>query len=398
MRSGVAGIQFWGRVVKNAISNANGVLERIYDSALDDTFFDTVLDTLHRFFPGTAILLIGQDTRHPSGNFMLHRGLNTDAILPSFADMTIDNPWLEKFWQRKEGVLFQDDDPAAQTDGPSSKTAKKWLTVMGSLACATGMVINRRRTRQLVLEIRYPEGDRNRMRREISMLLEELGPHLVRAANIVHLNFHRATDAQLASDVLEMFPFPMLVMDAEYRIQCINERAEAMADKMDTFFISAEGEFHAVDMEAELELRRVVKRLSNGPRHDHELVPLPNADKSDRLFLSLTKLGKPAQRQLGNNSFYEKQSPRLALVIQDTKEPLKLSHRAMWSAFKLTNAEAELASMLLEGCSVGECAHRQDLAKQTLRNHLGSIMRKTETNRQPQLVALLTRLALSTLH
>jgi len=38
------------------------------------------------------------------------------------------------------------------------------------------------------------------------------------------------------------------------------------------------------------------------------------------------------------------------------------------------------------------------LAKQTLRNHLGSIMKKTETHRQPQLIALLTRLALSTVH
>ena len=84
------------------ISAANIVLERIYESALDDSFFDTVLDTLHCSLPGTAILLIGQDTRHPSGNFLLHRRLNSDAALPSMADLTIDNPWLQQLWQEKE--------------------------------------------------------------------------------------------------------------------------------------------------------------------------------------------------------------------------------------------------------------------------------------------------------
>ena len=153
-----------------------------------------------------------------------------------------------------------------------------------------------------------------------------------------------------------------------------------------------------VDLEAELELRRVVEQLGNGHLYDEELITLPNAEKNKHVFLFLTKLGKPIQGKLGPGSAYVRQRARFALVIQDTDEPLKLSHHALWSSFKLTNAEAELASLLLEGYSVGECAHRQSLAKQTLRNHLGSIMKKTQTNRQPQLVALLTRLALSTMH
>ena len=166
---------------------------------------------------------------------------------------------------------------------------------------------------------------------------------------------------------------------------------------MDIFFISADGEFHAVDLEAELELRKVVQRLTTGHRPDNRVIRLSNGDKTKHLFMSLTKLGKPVQRQQGRNNIYWKQGARMALVIQDTNEPLKISHRALWSAFKLTNAEAELASLLLEGCSVGECAQRQNLAKQTLRNHLASIMKKTHTNRQPELIALLTRLSLSTM-
>jgi len=379
------------------ISNAAVVLERIYDSALDDTFFETVLDTIHSLFPDAVVLLIGQDTLRTAGNFLLCRGLAMDAITPSVADLAIDNPWLQHLWQRKEGVVYQDDELMPHQELLESKSAKHWLSIFRPMVCATGLVINRRRARQLVLEIRFPEPDHQRMRRNVTSVLEELGPHFVRAAQIMRLNFHHPIDAQLINDILEMFPFPMLIMDADFRVRSINERAEALADSMETFFISADGEFHAVDLDTELELRKIVQQQNNGHRNDDELIPLFNTDKTKRIFLSLTKLGKPVQRQLGPNSIYQKQSARLALVFQDTKEPLKLSHRALWRAFKLTNAEAELASLLLEGCSVGECAHRQHLAKQTLRNHLGSIMKKTQTNRQPQLVALLTRLALSTM-
>ena len=380
------------------ISYSANVLERIYDSALNGTFFDAVLDTLHGFLPNAAVLLVGQDTQHPSGNFLLHRGLETDAISHCMANLAIDDPWLEQLWQKKEGVVYEDDELISQQSIPALKSTKPRASAVASRTdCAVGIVINRKNTRQVVLEIRFPESERAVMKRDIATLLEELGPHLVRAARIMHLNYYQPLDAQLISDMLEMFPFPMLIIDTEFRVRYINERAGVLADNMDIFFISADGKFHAVDLDAEIELQRNIVDLNNGHRPDHPLLRLPNADNSKQLFLSLKKLGKPKLKQLGPNSIYQKQSARFALVLQDTQGPLKLRHHALWSAFKLTNAESDLVSLLLEGYSVAECAFRQNLAKQTLRNQLGSIMKKTQTNRQPQLIALLTRLALSTI-
>tara|TARA_R110002051_G_scaffold7035_1_gene33008 strand:+ start:91 stop:648 length:558 start_codon:yes stop_codon:yes gene_type:complete len=182
------------------------------------------------------------------------------------------------------------------------------------------------------------------------------------------------------------------------KVHCINARAEALADKMETFFISADGEFHATVLERQLLLRDVIVQLCKGKRPNTEFFLLPNSGKTESVTLSLTKLDNHARQPLNSKAKYDRQESRLAIVIQDTNEPLKLSHRALWDSFKLTNSEAELASLLLAGFSVAECAHRQRVAKQTLRNHLGSIMKKTHTHRQPQLVALLTRLALSTIH
>ncbi|MFT6168568.1 MAG: DNA-binding CsgD family transcriptional regulator [Celeribacter sp.] len=363
-----------------------------------DTFFETVLDVLSQLLPQAAIVFFGQDSVHPAGNFLLHKGLVTDAVVPFVASLAVDNPWLEQQWGKTIGRIYQDDDLVMSDAQIPATKVHQWNNVIGPFVRATGMVVNRQSTRQLVLEIRFPATDDAKLRREATELLKELSPHIVRAAQIMCLTERNPVVTKLTDDVVELFPFPMLIIDAECQVRCINEQAEILADKIETFFISAENELHAVDLDAELEFRSIVQRLSKGHRHNTELFSLPNAEKTDRIFFSITKLGYNNFRRSDPKSAYEKYGSRLALVVQDTKGPLKLSHRALWNAYKLTNAEAELSSLLLAGCSIGECAHKQGLAKQTLRNHLGSIMKKTETHRQPQLVALLTRLALSTIH
>ena len=373
-------------------------LNQIYEAALSDTFFETVLDVLAELMPQAAIVFLGRDSLHPAGNFLLHRGLLNDAIVPFVAGLSEGNPWLEQQWGEAVGAVYQDEDLVMSDKKISKIKVQQWSIVVGPFVHATGMVVDRQRTRQLVLEIRYPAEAQAKLRRDATTLLKELGPHLVRAAKIMCLTNRNPIDVKLTDDVLELFPFPMIIIDEECQVRCINEQAEILADTMEVFFISADNKFHAIDLDAELEFRSTVQSLSKGHRHNTELFSLPNAEKTNRSFASLTKLGNNVARRKDPKSVYEKHGARLALVVQDTKEPLKLSHRALWNAFKLTNAEAELSSLLLAGCTIGECAHKQGLAKQTLRNHLGSIMKKTETRRQPQLVALLTRLALSAVH
>ncbi|MEY8120158.1 helix-turn-helix transcriptional regulator [Falsihalocynthiibacter sp. BN13B15] len=382
--------------MKKLVLNTSDTLERIYDSALRNTLLETILDVVSHFLPGTAVVLFGQDTVRLPGNFMLHKGLGTNAVVASMANLAVDNPWFERQWHQRLGEIYQDAELMSREEQIASRGLTIWNATMGVMVHASGIVLHRQRTRQLVLEIRFPETTDAKSRRDATALLETLGPHLVRAAKIMYLKSRFPLSTQMANDVLELFPFPVLIVDTECRVRSMNERAELLANRMDTFFISADSIFHATNLDAELEFRAMVNRMGAGVQHSTELFSLPNAEKSQQIFLSLTKLGANSTQRLNSRNVYEKQGARLALIIQDTTEALKLSHSALWNAFKLTNAEAELASLLLEGCTIGDCAQKQSLAKQTLRNHLGSIMKKTKTNRQPQLVALLTRLALTT--
>ena len=80
-------------------------------------------------------------------------------------------------------------------------------------------------------------------------------------------------------------------------------------------------------------------------------------------------------------------------MVIDGADQLRLGRDALWAMFDLTAREAELALALLEGRTLPELARAQAVSKQTLRNQLSSILRKTGTTRQSELVALLLQMA-----
>lgn len=84
-----------------------------------------------------------------------------------------------------------------------------------------------------------------------------------------------------------------------------------------------------------------------------------------------------------------------ALVVID--DPAILdggAARKRWiaEAYGLTRAESALAECLLEGLSPQEIADRRGVAIETVRTQVKSLLAKTETRRQVELVALLSRL------
>ena len=62
------------------------------------------------------------------------------------------------------------------------------------------------------------------------------------------------------------------------------------------------------------------------------------------------------------------------------------------SIFKLTVAEMKLASRLAAGETVEQASEQLGIAKETARNQLKAVFRKTDVRRQSELVALFNKL------
>lgn len=85
-------------------------------------------------------------------------------------------------------------------------------------------------------------------------------------------------------------------------------------------------------------------------------------------------------------------TPAAIVRVLETETHATLSEEHQ-DLFQLTHREIEIASALLEGHSIDSLAAKFGMSRNTARVHLQSLFRKTETNRQSDLVRILTSVA-----
>lgn len=83
---------------------------------------------------------------------------------------------------------------------------------------------------------------------------------------------------------------------------------------------------------------------------------------------------------------------RAVLVVRDLDEAATCNGATLRALFRLTPAEAEIATLLAHGHTVEEIAAKRGVHRESVRTMLKSVFGKTQTNRQADLVALLSRL------
>lgn len=79
------------------------------------------------------------------------------------------------------------------------------------------------------------------------------------------------------------------------------------------------------------------------------------------------------------------------MILIDLSVRVRSSASTLEKIFCLTAAEGRLAAELSNGVSLSTIARRRSVSIATLRTQLASIFAKTDTSRQPELVALLSR-------
>lgn len=371
------------------------MIEQIYKSALDGDFLDCVLRTVTKVLGGTPITIFGVDTQDHKKNFLLHRGLCSEAAVMHISNLMVDNPWLAAHWRQPVGTVYQDSDLVSPNEFRDWPKQKEWYGMLCGHKMATGIVFYRRGTRQLVLEVHFSAAHEARYRRAATEMLKVLSPHLLLGEQIMKLSNEFPIEGDMARSLLELSSLPVIIITSDDRVQNMNRRAEILANQMDSFFISAERQFHAMDLESEAAFKSALHAQTTGARKVSEVIKLWNGDRSRHVFVALAKIGGSRSNQVFPVGRFESGEEQFALVIQDMDETLDLAPETLWRTFRLSNAECELARRLLQGETVGDVAYNVGVSKQTLRNQLSSIMKKTSTSRQSQLISLLTKLAVA---
>jgi DNA-binding CsgD family transcriptional regulator len=362
------------------------------EAALEGRFQPAVLDLVAARVPGAAALLYRQDSTQAAACGILHRGLGGQAM-PGFpARLALDNPLFREHRRCPVGVVFRDDALMARDMFRASAFYRDWLALAGNFDAATGVVIAREGPVQTVLEIRYPAHAERRAAETAETALAELAPHLAQAARIADLTLG-AEQAQIeARNFLELGSFPTFIVNPDCRIHAMNGRGEILLRLGSGLVLGMDRTLQAAEPDDSARLQEAVAQASLSAGAHSAMLRLSSAARKVPRVLTLTPLSALSRTDLPCGGGCAQQG-RVAILVIDAADPLRLGRDALWAIFDLTAREAELALALLEGRTLPEMAQAQAISKQTLRNQLSSILRKTGTTRQSELVTLLLQMA-----
>jgi DNA-binding NarL/FixJ family response regulator len=213
-----------------------------------------------------------------------------------------------------------------------------------------------------------------------------LMPHLQRVAAL-HAHVEGTTSiARTAIDALDGAQAPLLLLDASGRVVHASAEADRLLHEADGLSAGRDG-LRAATPALSARLRAVLARTagsSHAPGVSGALHLRRPSGKPDLVLVAI-----PAQSHSFGPDF-----GRASVVLQ-IKDPLARARpdpAILADAFDLTPSEAILAADLLCGLSVVEAAAKRGRSVATVRTHLASVLAKTGTARQSDLVRLLSRL------
>jgi DNA-binding CsgD family transcriptional regulator len=372
----------------------NSLTSAIYDMALGRSSWDAILDILSASFPGCLVLVSGDDLVTRTNIVFSQRGLQPTAVSAYVNTYAALNPWLDGIAALAPFQVFHDDQLLPRADAKKSPYWIEWLSRQGPYDAGTGVVVLREGARQLTIEIRYRAGE-DEIRDRAAQILGEAAQHFGRAFEISTRSRFSAGRGYL-DHVVEDLPFSVFFLDSELRIQYANFAAESLRRLPSGPFGSADGILRAADPTTDTKLRQMVQRTVTSKRAPAAVLQLNRPDGEERHFAIARLATRDGQHYQLHDAILDP-GPLVMLVVHGSLEIQSLPMDLLWRAFSLTESEARLAEALLGGATLADFAKEREVSKQTLRNQLVGVMRKTGTRRQSELVSLLTRLALTCL-
>ena len=228
---------------------------------------------------------------------------------------------------------------------------------------------------------RLPGDDRDLSEEEEAKLMA-LIPHLHRTLRVRR----RLIASEDMASVLDLATCAtdtaMMVCDSHLRIKWANPPGLDMA-RTSRHLDSSNGILRGARVADTGRLRDAVMAAANG----EDSVMAMGSHGEDMVHVRALPVGMTAPTALGIEQF----GPGHVLLLLSAPERVaRLDPDRLAQAFALTPAEARLAAMLSEGHSLADFAARRGITTGTARIQLKSIMAKTGTSRQADLVRLIT--------
>ena len=375
------------------LENRSSLISSIYDMALGETSWESILDMLGAAFPDCVILVSGDDVSEQRNLSFSQRGLPAAATVAYLSSFAALNPWRRRQVDQPVNQVFHDDQLVPRKDTLETDFYRKWLGTYGKYDAGTGVVILRQGARQLVIEVRYPSEMQARIRGSIARTLGEIASHFERAFKIIKSSRYFSSRGYLDT-VVEELPYSVFLVTEDMQISYANATAQNLRRDNLGIFSASDGYLRIGTDKGEKDLRELVERMASSKRALTTVLQIDGVKPGSRYFAIARRVNSGPQR-FGLHDPVLEAGSLVMIVVHSDSDVFNLHSDLYWRTFSFTQSEAQLADALLAGATLAEYAKERQVSKQTLRNQLVGIMRKTGTRRQSELVSLLTRLSVS---
>ncbi|RZI85716.1 MAG: hypothetical protein EOP38_03910 [Rubrivivax sp.] len=214
-------------------------------------------------------------------------------------------------------------------------------------------------------------------------------PHLQRLTRLLRTADGWRSAAQHGEQALNALDQGVLLLDGQGTVLFSNQRAQALLRAEDCLGLK-QGRLSARTAASQLALGTALARvLQTGlPESVRLFGTPPKAEAPVPHCLTLTRLAR--DEALPAHALHPR-AELLVLVSMPQGQRSVTAHQLM-QLFSLTHAEARLAHALARGWSVDEYAKVQGLGMPTVRTQVRSVLDKTGTSRQQDLVRMLAML------
>jgi DNA-binding CsgD family transcriptional regulator len=352
----------------------NDIVDRIYEASVIPELWVDVLDRVATLAECEGGILIAADASQSV------RALSSNCLAPMLSAF-IDEGWMrQNIRASRLGALnypgfVVDLDIVTPEEAATDPLYVECLRKYGG-GVGTGTVIPVPSGDVIIFNIErsYTKGF---VGRHVLPTLDALRPHLARSALLsVRLGLERA---RAMAEALGRLNLPAAVLAADGRVLSVND----LLDKMRDQFISAAGGGLAISHRPANELLQIALRKSGFDRIDLRSysIPIPSIGDHTASVVHLVPVRRQARDIFSGaaNIF----------VVTSLANPKAPSADILHGLFDLSPAEAKVAQRLLQGHTLAEIAAAGGLSKETVRKQLRSVLAKTGTTRQAELVGIL---------
>lgn len=360
-----------------------GLIGIAYEAMVDPTAWQRLVEAINIHLDGAFVHLHAHD-QIAHGNIGLVYTGHPDEFVRSYLDYYGQiNPLTPGLFRTPPGHVVRTDQLIDPQDLAKTEYYNDWFLPQEDCSTGYGTVLLRESGRMFIAGIHLRGRDVETKGAATHDLLTRLGPHLVRAMNLRRSMGPEQAGNDIYRLSLNTIAQAVFHLDNQGRVVWMNMAAEALCNRTRRLRVDAAQKLRTGHNRLDVHIGEICQGRKNGG--------LPFVIDTRNEIGTLLACQVIATLQTNNPMDVFERDVCAILIVQAPGD--EQDWKGVARHFGLTAAEMALSDDLVHGGTLDQYAAHRGTSIHTVRNQLRSVLAKTGTNRQSEMVGLLAPFA-----